>query len=77
MLFKRPTERVPPPPKLFLPSKVEEPGLEYFLVNLSPEVLEELSNQKLGRLLHKYRQRKLKWEKRKESVSYKKKIYLL
>ncbi|XP_064214804.1 cilia- and flagella-associated protein 44 isoform X1 [Tribolium castaneum] len=62
----KPPERAPPAPKTIQPKKVKEQGLEYFLVNLDPKILESQKHNKLTRLLNKYRDRKLKWERREE-----------
>lgn len=64
----RPLERIQVPPKVMPPKAVKRSGLEYFLLSLSPSVLERNMDPKLNRMLEKYRKRKEKWEKRSDLV---------
>ncbi|KAJ8927184.1 hypothetical protein NQ314_020460, partial [Rhamnusium bicolor] len=72
----RPPERTRPPPPPLPPRVKKTTALEYFLLSLSPSVIEHNLGPKLHRTLVKYRERRLKWDNRSDEVRTYKTIYI-
>ncbi|KAG5898603.1 hypothetical protein JTB14_020979 [Gonioctena quinquepunctata] len=66
----RPPQRIQPTMKGPPAKPAKTPVMEYFLLSLSPSVIECKLGPKLTRLLIKYRERREKWDKRLEQVSW-------
>lgn len=66
--FRRIKERVQVAVKPTRLKSTRTTALEYFLLSLSPSVIEGRLGERLNRMLDKYRARKAKWDRRSEQV---------
>lgn len=68
MLSYRRPERPAPEKRVMAMQQQRKKKLEYFLMGLSPTIIENNLGKKLRGLLDKYRRRKAKWDRRQFEV---------